>query len=70
MIGKKRAVRIFLLASLLGTVMMRPAGLGPTPEVGARPAGRPRGIVLQVEVSDDDDGPPPCTVASPCENWF
>ena len=70
MTRKKRVVRILLLASLLSTTMIGQAGLVSTPEVGARLANRPRGIALQVDVSDDDDGPPPCTVASPCESWL
>ena len=68
MTRKKRAVRNVLLASLLGGVIMRQAGPVATPEVGAQHTHRSRGVALPLEVSDDDDGPPPCTVASPCES--
>ena len=69
MTRKKRVVKILLLVGLLSTTMIGQARLVSTPEAGARLANRPRGIALQVDVSDDD-GPPPCTVASPCESWF
>ena len=70
MTAKKLTVRTVLLASMLSTVMIRQVELVPTSEFRTgQDTVQSGGTVLLVNRSDDE-GPPPCTVASPCESWF
>jgi hypothetical protein len=69
MTRRKRAVRTLLLVMLLSAAMIMQVELVPTSGFRVdRHADQPQGIAVLAGVSDDDEGPPPCTVASPCES--
>ena len=70
MTKKRRVGRIVLLVGALGASLVMQAALVPTPGFGAdRHADQPQGIPVLTDDDPGDEGPPPCTVSSPCERW-